>query len=849
MTAHYTALVGKSLGRYRIVELIGAGGMGQVYRARDEVLRRDVAVKVLPREVSTDSTRLRRFEQEAQATGALNHPNILAIYDFGEFEGAPYAVMELLEGRTLREELGRSALPVRRAVGYAAQVAQGLAAAHEKGIVHRDLKPENLFITVDGRVKILDFGIAKLLEPEGGGAGGATGAPTQTEAGAVMGTTGYMAPEQIRGEPVDQRADIFALGCVLYEMLAGRRAFAGPTPADTMSAVLTKEPDPLASMRGDVGADLERTVARCLAKSPAERFQSARDLAVDLERIAGTASGAPAAHRAQPARATTGSRRRMILYIVSAACVVAAAIGVAWTQGWRFGRANRVPVVAVIPSQNASADPAQTSYLGAAFGEDLVTRLGQVSSVRLLPWLTTKRFADPTGDFKKIGRELGADKLVVGTYRSDGERVKVTVAVVDARSGLQSWSEQYDENIEELLALQQSLATGVATHLGGSVTAAERRGLTEPASRSPEAYEYYLRGADFMNATDPQTIALAGPYFDKALELDPKLAAAWVGVGAVNMGRYFRGQAGDKELAIAERAFRRALELDPKRYAAITGLGSVLNERSDYVAILKLAKTIRLNANDPEALLAAGWLYTEGGLPERGIPLLDRTLELDPGSQAAAWWRVIACNWSGKHELAIENAKSFVRRFGEDPEVLTWLGMSYYARGLKGEARLCISRSLALFGEEQSNIYTSLYAYFLFRSLGETARADSLADRWIDILDTRAAAYPENIRVASYRAALMAVRGRPGADALMDSILMKKNSATELILASTTADRFKRALRVMDRTGHVDDWFLQNSGLVPLAFGELYPLIERLPEYRDYRSGLEARHRELLARY
>jgi eukaryotic-like serine/threonine-protein kinase len=281
------ALLGKTLSHYRIVEKIGAGGMGVVYRAYDETLRRDIAVKVVPPSFADDRERLRRFEHEARAAGALNHPNILAIYDFGEHEGSPYVVSELLEGQTLREQMGKRALPVRKAIEYGIQIARGLAAAHEKGIVHRDLKPENLFITSDGRLKILDFGLAKLMRAERGPGGGETSAPTQTEPGVVLGTMGYMAPEQVRGEAVDQRADIFALGAVLYEMLSGRRAFPGATSADTMSMILSHDPPSLSRLRRDISLDLDRAVSRCLEKSPRERYQSAWDLACELERLAG----------------------------------------------------------------------------------------------------------------------------------------------------------------------------------------------------------------------------------------------------------------------------------------------------------------------------------------------------------------------------------------------------------------------------------------------------------------------------------------------------------------------------------------------------------------------------------
>src|SRR5216683_2367253 len=281
---------GTKLGPYEIQSPLGAGGMGEVYRARDPRLGRDVAIKVLPVSFAADSDRLRRFEQEARAVAALNHPNILAIYDIGTREDAPFIISELLEGETLRGRLSSGVLPVRKAIEYAVQIAQGLSAAHEKGIVHRDLKPENIFVTRDGRIKILDFGLAKLAQPEGDHAETIT---HQTEAGVVLGTVGYMSPEQVRGKPADHRSDLFSFGAILYEMLSGRRAFHGETAADTMSAILREESPELPETNRGIAPGLGQIVRHCLEKNPEERFQSAHDIAFDLQLLSGqTPSGA-----------------------------------------------------------------------------------------------------------------------------------------------------------------------------------------------------------------------------------------------------------------------------------------------------------------------------------------------------------------------------------------------------------------------------------------------------------------------------------------------------------------------------------------------------------------------------
>ena len=346
---------GSRLGPYAILAPLGAGGMGEVYRARDERLERDVAIKVLPESYSEDPDRLRRFEQEAKAAGRLNHPNVLAIYDVGTHEGAPYVVSELLEGQTLRDKLAGSALPGRKAVDYALQIARGLGAAHEKGIVHRDLKPENVFVTHDGRVKILDFGLAKLTRPESSGP--MTSAPTETrgtEPGVVFGTVGYMSPEQVRGQAADGRSDIFTLGSILYEMLSGRRAFRGDSSADVLSAILKEDPPPLAETARNVAPALERLVSHCLEKSPEERFQSARDIAYDLEAVSGlspSASNAPRAMAGHPAR-------KLPLAIAVAVAVAAAAAGILAGRATAPGR-SAPPVFHELTFRRGSVDSAR----------------------------------------------------------------------------------------------------------------------------------------------------------------------------------------------------------------------------------------------------------------------------------------------------------------------------------------------------------------------------------------------------------------------------------------------------------------------------------------------------------
>jgi Tol biopolymer transport system component len=433
-----TLAAGARLGPYEIVAPIGAGGMGEVYRARDARLKRDVAIKVLPASFARDVERLRRFEQEAQAAGSLNHPNILAIYDIGTHDDSLYVVSELLDGETLRARLSGGAFSPRRAIGHSLQIVQGLAAAHEKGIVHRDLKPENIFVTVDGRVKILDFGLAKLTQPEGAAAG-QTNLPTEgpgTEPGVVLGTLGYMSPEQVRGRPADARSDIFSFGAILYEMLSGRRAFRGDTAADTISAILTKDPPDLSETNRKIPEGLERIVDHCLEKAPEGRFQSARDIAFGLEAISqASLAAAPHAAVGVPWRITAA---RWAPWLLLPAAVLAFAIGrrtAGKTESHASAAASPKPAefrqLTYEPGQEdypcLAPDGASFLYVGSASGNPdiYLQRVGGQNPINLTkdsPVADTQPAFSPSGDLIAFRSERdGGGVFIMG---ATGENVR-----------------------------------------------------------------------------------------------------------------------------------------------------------------------------------------------------------------------------------------------------------------------------------------------------------------------------------------------------------------------------------------------------------------------------------------
>jgi hypothetical protein len=448
---------GTRLGPYEILAPLGAGGMGEVYRARDARLGRDVAIKVLPPAFASDSERLERFEQEARAAAALNHPNLLAVYDLGRHDGAPFIVSELLEGETLRERIAAGPLPVRKAVDYAVQVAHGLAAAHDKGIVHRDLKPENLFVTSDGRVKILDFGLAKLTqaEPAMGGLTALPTTPPNTLPGVVLGTIGYMAPEQVRGVAADHRADIFAFGTILYEMLAGRRAFTGETTMDAMTAILKEDPPDLPAAERHIPPALERVVTRCLEKSPAARFQSTRDLAFALEGLSASETGALPV--VPPASA---SRRQIAAYLpwLVAAVSVSAAVALFAAS---FGSPAAQPVErlsVVVPAENPlgfgwtpglslaiSSDGSRLVYVGQNLGRpesaryQLFTRSLESLEARAIPGTEDARqpFLSPDGAWVGFFTRDGLKKVSL----AGGNPVTLVGGLEAAIWGAGAWGE------------------------------------------------------------------------------------------------------------------------------------------------------------------------------------------------------------------------------------------------------------------------------------------------------------------------------------------------------------------------------------------------------------------------
>ena len=484
-----TLVNGTRLGPYEILAPLGAGGMGEVYRARDSKLDREVAIKVLPESVAADPNALARFESEAKAVAALSHSNILAIFDFGRHDGVAYAVTELLQGETLRDRIASGALPLRHAVEAAIQIARGLSAAHDKGIVHRDLKPENIFVTSDGTIKILDFGLARRAERAGDD--DATSGPTReqrTEPGTVMGTVAYMSPEQVRGEAVDHRSDVFAFGSVFYEMLTERKAFLKGSVADTMVAVLGAEPP---EMGGAIPSAVADVVRHCLEKKAERRFQSARDLVFTLQQL------------------------------VSGAHSVDGGIG-----------AGGAPTVAVLPFRNFSADP-ENEFFTDGITEDVITNLSKVRSLKVISRTSVMAFKSRELSLGEIGKTLGAGAILEGSVRRAGNRVRIVAQLVDARTDENLWAETYDRELTDIFAIQTDVALQIAGALRAELSLDERNRLEKKPVRNVRAYQLYLQGryAYFQWTDDSYAQALA--LLEQAIAEDPELALAHVSLALI----------------------------------------------------------------------------------------------------------------------------------------------------------------------------------------------------------------------------------------------------------------------------------------------------------------------------
>ncbi len=548
--------------RYEIERELGQGGMGRVFVALDRKLGREVAMKMLAPGAHSEEA-LRRFEQEARAAGALNHPNILAVHDIGTWQGEPYIVSELLEGETLGQRLRQGPLPLEEATNFALQLTQGLCAAHEKGVIHRDLKPENLFLTKEGRLKILDFGIAKLVAPMMLGTGETPPSPQpRTETGAILGTVGYMSPEQMRGQPADRRSDVFSFGTILYEMLAGRSAFERDTAVETGSAILNDDPPPL---HADVPATLRRLVQRCLAKRPEDRYQSAREL-VDVLASAGV----------ERPRA----RRRILRWALGGAAVlILVALAV---LGWRLRARGDGPgnSIAVLPFVNLSSDK-ENEYLSDGVTEEIINALANVDGVRVVARTSAFSFKGKNLDIRRIGDELNVATVLEGSVRREGNQLRVVAQLIGVADGYHLWSKTYDRELKNVFTVEDELSRAIVEQLRPRLIGVKT--LVQQATSSSEAHNLYLQGRFFWNQRTREGLAKAEGLFQQALALDPGYALAHSGLSDCYLSTIaYGGAPAAQNTSLAAAEALKAVELDGSLAEAHSSLAMVKEAAYDW---------------------------------------------------------------------------------------------------------------------------------------------------------------------------------------------------------------------------------------------------------------------------
>jgi serine/threonine protein kinase/tetratricopeptide (TPR) repeat protein len=628
-------MIGQTLGHYRILEKVGAGGMGIVYRAHDEQLERDVALKVLPAGTLTDNASRRQFRKEALTLGKLSHPNIETIYEFGTQDGIDFLVMEYVPGNTLAERLGSGALPEKEVVALGLQISAALEQAHERGIVHRDLKPSNIAITARGEAKVLDFGLAKLL-PQ---VNEATAADTLTDTQAGAGTLPYMPPEQLQGESVDARADIYTIGAVLYEMATDRRAFPEELPSRVINAILHHPPVPPRALNSRISPELERIILKCLDKDPARRFQSAKELSVDLRRLAepplSPVTPSPLSKQGNPYKRVTAS-----VILVSLLLVIVAGAAYWYREKQRHARelaAFKQPVrtIAIIPFRNAGVDKSY-DYFGVGFADVLNAKLtnARILEVRAVP--TPTSFAGWNVDPLQLGRKLGVDAIVSGSYQIEEGTLSLRYTLVDLRREVQVAGKDFQVPFTRSIEAEHELGAEIMDSLQSSVSSEDRERLAAASTQKNEAFQAYLRSSYEMEVfwRQPSAAQLnrAEQDLNDALRFDPHFTLALVSLAKLHWLASFWGYAdGPGVLEEAERQAKLAIEFEPNSGEAYAALALIQIQKAQIDAARKsIEAAFARTSNSALAFYAAGLYYMTKGLASKSIPAFQRAQQLNP---------------------------------------------------------------------------------------------------------------------------------------------------------------------------------------------------------------------------
>jgi serine/threonine-protein kinase len=715
------SITGQMIGRYRVLSLVAEGGMGRVFLAEDTTLGRRVALKLLPEYFTNDKNQMQRFHQEARAASALNHPNILTVYEVGRWHGSDFIATEFVEGVTLRRRMRRK-LSLAAAVDIAQQVAGALSAAHAAGIVHRDIKPENVMIRPDGLVRILDFGIAKYAEPRR--TRDSKDSWVKTATGVIVGTTAYMSPEQARGEAIDSRTDIWSLGVILYEMIARRLPFRGKTPTDRMAAILEREPEPLSNVRRGIPQELEAIINRALAKDKENRYTRAADLAEDLRELR-EAVGEQRPFRFAlplPARGMLSSRKRRsgavaanpyvplrrrfatwVLTLVGLALLIS--LGLWFYSGLPLRSSSSLPAgeiksLVVLPLQNLSGDPSQ-EYFADGMTDALIGDLAKIRGLQVISRTSAMHYKGTKKPLNEIASELKVDAVVEGTVLRSGDRVQVRAQLIRVATDRHIWSGTYERDLRDVLVLQSEIAQAVVREIQIKIMPAERARLTTNRPVNRKAFDDYLQGRFlFLNKATEENLHKAISFFQSAIKEDPTYAPAYVGLaecynllGSVMMG----GRPPTDVRRQVEEAVRKALEIDNNLAEAHAALGVVNHYNWDWAAAeqeFKLA--IELNPNYANAHTFYGAFLICTGRTEEAIAEANRAQQLDPFSLAISSHRAFILENARRYDEAIEQFRRVIAMDPNQYQAHWFLGHTYAAAGRLDEAIATSEKAVAI---------------------------------------------------------------------------------------------------------------------------------------------------------